>query len=80
MSIELADIVSKLRARSDAGLTEREYATLRLLARGMVGKQIGHELGISWRTVENYRKSLLVKLDAKTPAQAVYMACQRGLI
>lgn len=35
-------------------LTERQWQVLRLIQRGLTYEQIGHELGIDVRTVENH--------------------------
>jgi two-component system, NarL family, response regulator LiaR len=66
-------------AASDT-LTERELAVLRLAARGQTNKQIGVELQISDRTVQNHLANIYAKLGAASRTEAVTAALQRGLI
>ncbi|WP_332816661.1 LuxR C-terminal-related transcriptional regulator [Sphingopyxis sp.] len=49
-------------------LTHRELEVVAGLVRGLTNKQIGHELGISHRTVEIHRSRLMRKLGAATLA------------
>lgn len=81
MSIQLADIATKLRDQNKASnLSPREIELLELVARGWVTKQIAHKFGTSHKTVENQRRGIMDKLVAKTPAHMVWIACQRGLV
>jgi DNA-binding NarL/FixJ family response regulator len=66
-------------AASDT-LTERELAVLRLASRGQTNKQIGVELQISDRTVQNHLANIYAKLGAASRTEAVTAALQRGLI
>jgi DNA-binding CsgD family transcriptional regulator len=52
-------------------LTKRENEILDMVAQGMTNKQIGTQLGISWRTIKNHMKKIRVKLGAKNSAHAV---------
>jgi DNA-binding NarL/FixJ family response regulator len=63
-----------------ASLTEREREVLRLVARGLPGKQVARELAISERTVKFHVAAILRKLGADNRAQAVALAAQRGLL
>jgi DNA-binding NarL/FixJ family response regulator len=70
-------------ARPAAGgesLTEREIEVLRLAARGLTNKQIGHDLDISDRTVQNHLANIYTKLNVASRTEAVTAALQRGLI
>jgi len=49
-------------------LTHREMEVVAGLMRGLTNKQIGHELGISHRTVEIHRSRVMRKLGAATLA------------
>lgn len=60
--------------------TARELDVARLLARGLPNKQIGIRLGISVRTVEAHRASLMRKLRLKSIAGLVRYAISRGLV
>lgn len=61
-------------------LTERELAVLRLAARGHTNKQIGAELQISDRTVQNHLANIYGKLGVTSRTEAVTEALQRHLI
>ena len=61
-------------------LSERELAVLRLAARGLTNKQIGAELAISDRTVQNHLANIYAKLGVASRTEAVTAALQRGLI
>jgi len=60
-------------------LTPREKEVLQLIVNGYTSQEIGQELHLGQRTVENYRFSLLLKLDAKNTATLVKKAIQMGL-
>lgn len=60
-------------------LTPRERDVLDGLARGRPNKTIGHELGISPRTVEIHRAHLMAKLDAASLSDALRIAFAAGL-
>ena len=49
-------------------LTARERDVLEGIARGLTNKEIAGELGISHRTVETHRESLMRKLGIRTVA------------
>ncbi len=61
-------------------LTEREIEILRLAARGLTNKQMGAELDISDRTVQNHLANIYTKLEVASRTEAVTAALQRGLI
>jgi DNA-binding NarL/FixJ family response regulator len=61
-------------------LTERELDVLRLAARGLTNKQIGAELAISDRTVQNHLANIYARLAVASRTEAVTQALQRGLI
>lgn len=50
-------------------LTTREYEIARLIAEGLVSRQIGERLGIAVRTVEVHRASALKKLGTHDPQE-----------
>jgi len=60
--------------------TDRELDVLRLAARGMTNRGIGHELGISHRTVQGHLQSIYGKLDVNSRTEAVTEALRRGWI
>lgn len=71
--------VTQPAAGSDT-LTERELEVLQLAARGLTNKQIGAELAISDRTVQNHLANTYAKLGVASRTEAVTAALQRQLI
>ena len=61
-------------------ITSRETEVLRMLAEGLVNKEIAARLGISEHTVKFHISSILDKLDASTRTEAVTLGIRRGLI
>ena len=61
-------------------ITSRETDVLRLLAEGLVNKDIATRLGISEHTVKFHISSILDKLGASTRTEAVARGIRRGLI
>lgn len=60
-------------------LSEREREVLQGILRGLQNKIIAFELGLSTRTVEAYRSSMLLKLGVRGTADAVRLALTAGL-
>jgi NarL family two-component system response regulator YdfI len=61
-------------------ITPRETDVLRMLAEGLVNKDIATRLGISEHTVKFHISSILDKLGASTRTEAVTLGIRRGLI
>ena len=61
-------------------ITSREAEVLRMLAEGLVNKDIASRLGISDHTVKFHISSILEKLGASTRTEAVTLGIRRGLI
>jgi len=61
-------------------ITSRETDVLRMLAEGLVNKEIAARLGISEHTVKFHISSILDKLGASTRTAAVTLGIRRGLI
>lgn len=61
-------------------LTPREQQILVQVAAGRTNREIGAELGISSRTVEAHRESLMVKLGVRTVAGLTRLAISQGLL
>jgi RNA polymerase sigma factor (sigma-70 family) len=57
-----------------AHLTPREREVFSLVATGMLNKQIGHELGITEKTVKVHRARVMDKLQAASVADLVRLA------
>jgi DNA-binding NarL/FixJ family response regulator len=61
-------------------LTVSEREVLERVARGRTNKEIGAELGISYRTVETHRESLMKKLQIRTVAELTRFALGAGVV
>ena len=61
-------------------LSARERQVLAGIARGQTNKEIAQELGISHRTVESHRESLMRKLEVYTVAGLTRVAIAEGLV
>jgi two-component system NarL family response regulator len=74
-------VAAKLAQRvQEEPLTEREEQILKLLAEGMSNRAIGVVLHITESTVKSHLKSLFVKLDVTSRAEAIALAARRGLV
>ena len=62
------------------GLTDREREVLKLIAEGLMNKEIAEKLNISVRTVERHRENIMSKLNLHTRAELVRYAADKGLI
>lgn len=65
---------------SAEGLTDRQYATLEALAKGLSNPEIARLLGIAEITVKNHVTAILAKLGAASRTEAVSIALQRGIL
>jgi DNA-binding CsgD family transcriptional regulator len=61
-------------ARARGRLTAREEQILRLVSRGLAGKQVARQLGISPKTVERHKTRIFAKLGVANQAAAVNVA------
>jgi two-component system, NarL family, response regulator YdfI len=61
-------------------ITSRETDVLKMLAEGLVNKDIAARLGISEHTVKFHISSILDKLGASTRTEAVTLGIRQGLI
>ena len=74
-------VAAKLAQRmQEEPLTEREEQILKLLAEGKSNRAIGQVLHITESTVKSHMKSLFVKLDVTSRAEAIALAARRGLV
>jgi DNA-binding NarL/FixJ family response regulator len=65
---------------ASASLTPREREVLQLLAEGHANKEVAATLGISTKTVEAHRSSLMRKLHARSAADLVRYAIRNKMI
>jgi two-component system, LuxR family, response regulator FixJ len=68
---QLADTMARA-----AELSQRQREVMALVAEGLSNKEIGIRLGLSPRTVENYRAWVMEKMGANNLAKLVRMAVQ----
>ena len=57
-----------------AALSPREHDVLRGLVKGRANKQIAFDFGISPRTVEIYRATVMNKMGANSPSELIRIA------
>ena len=60
-------------------LTRRQRQILTALAKGMLNKQIAHELCLSERTIKMHRAAMLRALELNSSAEAIRLAIEAGL-
>ena len=61
-------------------LTAREREIVVLTARGMIAKEIAHELDLSTHTVYTHKKNIMKKLNFSSPVQLALYAIEHGMI
>jgi DNA-binding NarL/FixJ family response regulator len=61
-------------------LSSREVEVLQLIAEGHPNKQVAAELGLSFKTVDKYRQSLMGKLNIHDIAGLTRYALAEGII
>jgi len=71
---------TKRHGKETIELTQRQREVLQLLAEGKSAKEIGGVLGISSRTVETHKYSMMDQLGVKTTAGLVQHAIRMGLV
>lgn len=60
-------------------LTEREIEVVKLVAKGLIAKEIAGELGLSTHTIYTHRKNIMRKLKINTATELVLYAVNNGL-
>jgi HD-GYP domain-containing protein (c-di-GMP phosphodiesterase class II) len=66
--------------RRPAGLSEREWEVLSLLATGLATKQIARHLGIAAKTCDHHIQSVYAKAGVSSRAGATLFALEHGLV
>jgi len=64
---------------SPTPLTEREIEVVKLVAKGLIAKEIASELGLSTHTIYTHRKNIMRKLKINTATELVLYAVNNGL-
>ncbi len=77
--IDRQDSRMKQELRTKSALTLREKEILQLIINGYTSQEISDKLHIGFRTVENYRFNILLKLEVKNTAALVKKALTLGL-
>lgn len=85
VSPDLAERLAAAVTRDEAqplhhGLSDREYAVMRLLASGRSVGEIARELALSVKTVSTYRTRLMEKLALRTNADLTRYALEHRLV
>jgi len=70
---------AKAQLRARGALSHREIEVAVLIGEGLVYKEVGARLGISYKTVEAHRRRILEKLDLKSTAELIRFVVQGGL-
>ncbi len=65
---------------SPTPLSPREVEIVRLVANGLIAKEIGGKLNLSTHTVYTHRKNIMKKLKLGTVSELVRYALQEGLV
>ena len=78
-ALGLPEVTEESEARA-AGLTEREAAILKALARGMSNQAIGRELWVTEQTVKFHLTNVYRKLGVANRTEAARHAYQHGLV
>jgi len=83
MAGELVNEYKRIKSGADDPkncLTERETEVLRLLAKGMLNKEIANALYISEKTVKNHISSIFRKLNVQDRTQAAVYAIKKRIV
>ncbi|HJX91669.1 MAG TPA: response regulator transcription factor [Pyrinomonadaceae bacterium] len=76
----VTDANGKAETSSHGPLSSREREILQLLAENKSNKEIAARLGISVRTVETHRRSVMQKLDVNSIVELVHYAIRNGIV
>jgi DNA-binding NarL/FixJ family response regulator len=79
-SLVASSVNGNSEAVSHGPLSSREREILQLLAENKGNKEIATKLGISVRTVETHRRSVMQKLGANSIVELVHYAIRNGIV
>ncbi len=74
------DLLLKRQAGQAVILTRKERELLRLITEGYISSEIAEKMHLGIDSINNYRKNLLLKLDARNTAVLVKIAIEQKLI
>ena len=74
------DLLVKKQAPQAVILTRKERELLRLISEGYISSEIAEKMNLGIDSINNYRKNLLLKLDARNTAVLVKIAIEQKLI
>ncbi len=74
------DLLLKKQADRAVILTRKERELLRLISEGYISSEIAEKMNLGIDSINNYRKNLLLKLDARNTAVLVKIAMEQKLI
>ncbi len=74
------DLLLKKQADRAVILTRKERELLRLISEGYISSEIAEKMHLGIDSINNYRKNLLLKLDARNTAVLVKIAIEQKLI
>ena len=60
-------------------LSPRQFEVTKMVASGLLNKQIAGELGLSEKTVKMHRKLVMEKLELRTAADLIRLAVEAGV-
>jgi two-component system, NarL family, response regulator DegU len=75
----LRDGMSQSKSFASLDISPREFQVMVLLKEGKSNKEISAILGLTLRTIESYRKSLMRKTNCKNTAELVSLAYRTGI-
>ena len=71
--------IAKIKRRINT-LSPKELEVFRLVAKGMLSKQIAHKRGKALQTIKVHRSRVMKKMGAKTVTELIHQAQKAGLI
>ncbi len=74
------DLLLKKQANNAVILTRKERELLRLISEGYISSERAEKMHLGIDSINNYRKNLLLKLDARNTAVLVKIAIEQKLI
>lgn len=78
---KIVDMFAEIAApRGDYGITDAEKEILHLLVEGEPKKQIAHQLGVSFHTVDSHLRNIYIKLQVHSRSGAVAKALKEKLL